>query len=89
MLIKKRPKEERNAIIMEKLAKLDKHDMEDKDLVVLSNFQNYLIVCFFDTHYLRHCFLDKRGGLTEIPYDEKRDLAPGRILKIKDDDKFN
>ena len=38
---------------------------------------------------LRYCHLDKHGKPTEITYDQTRDLAPGRILKIKDDDKFN
>ena len=41
MLIKKCPKEQRNELIQDKLAKLDKYDLEDKDSVILSNFQNY------------------------------------------------
>ena len=89
MLIKKRPKEERDEIIQRKLTKLDKYDLEDKDAVVLNSFQKYNIVCFFDTHDLRHCKLNVKGELEQLPYEEKRDSARGRMIKIQDDDKFN
>ena len=38
---------------------------------------------------MRYCSLDLEGKLEKEPYVESRDLAPGRIIRIQDDDNFN
>ena len=38
---------------------------------------------------MRYCSLNSQGKLEKVPYDQKRDLAPGRIIRVQDDDSFN
>ena len=46
-------------------------------------------MCVMGTHHLRYCSLDWRGKIEKLPYDEKRDMSPGRIISIMNDDKYN
>ena len=83
MLLKKRPKEKRAAMIKEKIA--NGAIVTGKTSNLLSVYKKYQIIVLIGTHSIVTSELSSRGKVRIIRETE----APGRIIRYKDDSRFN
>ena len=83
MLLKKRPREERKAMIEKKIG--NGAIVAGKTSNLLSMYKKYQIVVLIGTHSIVTSELSSQGKIKMISSTE----APGRIIRYKDDLSFN